>query len=88
MENLKRAFINIFDNAIRYSPTKEGIQIEIFNHVENIFNENEFLNQKLSNFFEVAFTLLSKCSNMPFKLLSSCLQMAFELLPNSLQLAF
>ena len=30
IENLKRAFINILDNAIRYSPTKEGIQIEIF----------------------------------------------------------
>ena len=30
IENLKRAFINILDNAIRYSPTHEDIQIEIF----------------------------------------------------------
>ncbi len=30
IENLKRAFINILDNAIRYSPINEEIQIEIF----------------------------------------------------------
>ena len=30
IENLKRAFINILDNSIRYSPTNEDIQIEIF----------------------------------------------------------
>ena len=30
IENLKRAFINILDNAIRYSPANEEIQIEIF----------------------------------------------------------
>jgi len=30
IENLKRAFINILDNAIRYSPVSEEIQIEIF----------------------------------------------------------
>ena len=30
IENLKRAFINILDNSIRYSPTNEEIQIEIF----------------------------------------------------------
>ena len=30
IENLKRAFINILDNSIRYSPINEDIQIEIF----------------------------------------------------------
>ncbi|WP_288255701.1 cell wall metabolism sensor histidine kinase WalK [uncultured Prochlorococcus sp.] len=30
IENLKRAFINILDNAIRYTPKNEDIQIEIF----------------------------------------------------------
>ena len=30
IENLKRAFINILDNSIRYSPITEDIQIEIF----------------------------------------------------------
>ena len=30
IENLKRAFINILDNSIRYSPVNEEIQIEIF----------------------------------------------------------
>jgi Signal transduction histidine kinase len=30
IENLKRAFINILDNAIRYNPKNEEIQIEIF----------------------------------------------------------
>ena len=30
IENLKRAFINILDNAIRYNPKNEDIQIEIF----------------------------------------------------------
>ena len=29
-QNLKRAYINIIDNAIRYSPNKEEIKIEIF----------------------------------------------------------
>ena len=36
IENLKRAFINILDNAIRYSPTKEGIQIEIFKRASSV----------------------------------------------------
>jgi len=30
IENLKRAFINILDNAIRFSPVNEEIQVEIF----------------------------------------------------------
>ena len=30
---------------------KDSIQIEIFNQVENIFNDDEFMNNKLSNFF-------------------------------------
>ena len=30
---------------------KDSIQIEIFSQVENVFNEAEFLNKKLSNFF-------------------------------------
>ena len=60
IENLKRAFINILDNAIRYSPTKEGIQIEIFKRDSSVvirvrdkgigLEENEF-NDIFSRFY-------------------------------------
>ena len=60
IENLKRAFINILDNAIRYSPTKEGIQIEIFKRASSVvirvrdkgigLEENEF-NDIFSRFY-------------------------------------
>jgi len=52
IENLKRAFINILDNAIRYSPANEEIQIEIFKRDSSVvirvrdkgigLEENEF----------------------------------------------
>lgn len=52
IENLKRAFINILDNAIRYSPASEEIQIEIFKRDSSVvirvrdkgigLEENEF----------------------------------------------
>ncbi len=60
IENLKRAFINILDNAIRYSPTKECIQVEIFKRDSSVvmrvrdkgigLEENEF-NDIFSRFY-------------------------------------
>ena len=60
IENLKRAFINILDNAIRYSPTNEEIQIEIFKRDSSVvtrvrdkgigLEENEF-NDIFSRFY-------------------------------------
>jgi len=59
-ENLKRAFINILDNAIRYSPANEEIQIEIFKRDSSVvmrvrdkgigLEENEF-NDIFSRFY-------------------------------------
>ena len=59
-ENLKRAFINILDNAIRYSPANEIIQIEIFKRDSSVvtrirdkgigLGENEF-NDIFSRFY-------------------------------------
>ena len=59
-ENLKRAFINIFDNAIRYYPANEIIQIEIFKRDSSVvtrirdkgigLGENEF-NDIFSRFY-------------------------------------
>jgi len=60
IENLKRAFINILDNAIRYSPVNEEIQIEIFKRESSVvtrvrdkgmgLEENEF-NDIFSRFY-------------------------------------
>ncbi|MCR8545280.1 MAG: PAS domain-containing sensor histidine kinase [Prochlorococcus marinus CUG1432] len=60
IENLKRAFINIFDNSLRYSPTNEEIQIEIFKRDSSVvirvrdkgigLEENE-LNDIFSRFY-------------------------------------
>ncbi len=60
IENLKRAFINILDNAIRYSPITEDIQIEIFKRDSSVvirvrdkgigLEENEF-NDIFSRFY-------------------------------------
>ncbi len=60
IENLKRAFINILDNAIRYSPINEIIQIEIFKRDSSVvirvrdkgigLEENEF-NDIFSRFY-------------------------------------
>ena len=60
IENLKRAFINILDNAIRYSPANEEIQIEIFKRDSSVvmrvrdkgigLEENEF-NDIFSRFY-------------------------------------
>ena len=60
IENLKRAFINIFDNSLRYSPTNEEIQIEIFKRDSSVvirvrdkgigLEENEF-NDIFSRFY-------------------------------------
>jgi two-component system phosphate regulon sensor histidine kinase PhoR len=60
IENLKRAFINILDNSIRYSPTNEEIQIEIFKRDSSVvmrvrdkgigLEENEF-NDIFSRFY-------------------------------------
>ena len=60
IENLKRAFINILDNSIRYSPTNEDIQIEIFKRDSSVvirvrdkgigLEENEF-NDIFSRFY-------------------------------------
>ncbi len=60
IENLKRAFINILDNSIRYSPITEDIQIEIFKRDSSVvirvrdkgigLEENEF-NDIFSRFY-------------------------------------
>ena len=60
IENLKRAFINILDNSIRYSPVNEQIQIEIFKRDSSVvirvrdkgigLEENEF-NDIFSRFY-------------------------------------
>ncbi len=60
IENLKRAFINILDNSIRYSPINEDIQIEIFKRDSSVvirvrdkgigLEENEF-NDIFSRFY-------------------------------------
>ena len=60
IENLKRAFINILDNAIRYNPKNEDIQIEIFKRDSSVvirvrdkgigLEENEF-NDIFSRFY-------------------------------------
>ena len=60
IENLKRAFINILDNSLRYSPTNEEIQIEIFKRDSSVvirvrdkgigLEENE-LNDIFSRFY-------------------------------------
>ena len=71
IENLKRAFINILDNAIRYSPANEIIQIEIFKRDSSVvtrirdkgigLGENEF-NDIFSRFYrcDASMTKLKK----------------------------
>ena len=50
-QNYPYFFPSNYPDEVWINRKKDSIQIEIFNQVESIFNENEFLNQKLSNFF-------------------------------------
>ena len=50
-KNYPYFFPSNYPDEVWMNRKKDSIQIEIFNQVENIFNENEFLSQKLSNFF-------------------------------------
>ena len=55
LEELKQNYTYFFPpnytDEVWVNRKKDSIQIEIFNQVETIFNDGEFLNQKLSNFF-------------------------------------
>ena len=50
-QNYPYFFPSNYADEVWINRKKDSIQIEIFNQVENIFNENKFLNQKLSDFF-------------------------------------
>jgi len=50
-KNYPYFFPSNYPDEVWKNRKKDSIQIEIFNQVENIFNEDEFLNNKLSNFF-------------------------------------
>ena len=50
-QNYPYFFPSDYPDEVWINRKKDSIQIEIFNQVENVFNEDEFLNKKLSNFF-------------------------------------
>ena len=50
-QNYPYFFPTNYPDDVWMNRKKDSIQIEIFSQVENIFNEAEFLNKKLSNFF-------------------------------------
>ncbi len=50
-KNYPYFFPSNYPDEVWKNRKKDSIQIEIFNQVENIFNEDEFLNKKLSDFF-------------------------------------
>ena len=50
-QNYPYFFPTKYPDEVWMNRKKDSIQIEIFSQVENVFNEAEFLNKKLSNFF-------------------------------------
>ena len=50
-QNYPYFFPTNYPDEVWMNRKKDSIQIEIFNEVENVFNEAEFLNDQLSNFF-------------------------------------
>ena len=50
-QNYPYFFPTNYPDDVWMNRKKDSIQIEIFSQVENVFNEAEFLNKKLSNFF-------------------------------------
>ena len=50
-QNYPYFFPSDYPDEVWMNRKNDSIQIEIFRQVENIFNEGEFLNEKLSNFF-------------------------------------
>ena len=50
-QNYPYFFPSNYPDELWVNRKKDSIQIEIFNQVETIFNDGEFLNEKLSNFF-------------------------------------
>jgi len=50
-QNYPYFFPSNYPDEVWINRKKDSIQIEIFNQVQNIFNEGEFLNEKLSGFF-------------------------------------
>ena len=50
-QNYPYFFPSNYADEVWMNRKNDSIQIEIFRQVENIFNEGEFLNEKLSNFF-------------------------------------
>ena len=50
-QNYSYFFSSNYPDEVWMNRKKDSIQIEIFNEVENIFGEGEFLNNQLSNFF-------------------------------------
>ena len=66
MEELKQNYPYFFPSnypdEVWMNRKKDSIQIEIFKQVQNIFNEGEFLDEKLSNFFTRKKTYYKKFS--------------------------
>ena len=50
-QNYSYFFSSNYPDEVWMNRKQDSIQIEIFNEVENIFSEGEFLNDQLSNFF-------------------------------------
>ena len=50
-QNYSYFFSSNYPDEVWINRKQDSIQIEIFNEVENIFSEGEFLNDQFSNFF-------------------------------------
>ena len=61
-ENYPYFFPSNYPDEVWMNRKKDSIQIEIFKQVQNIFNEGEFLDEKLSNFFTRKKTYYKKFS--------------------------
>ena len=59
-QNYPYFFPTNYPDDVWMNRKKDSIQIEIFSQVENVFNEAEFLNKKLSNFFLIKKKILQK----------------------------
>ena len=61
-QNYPYFFPSNYPDEVWMNRKKDSIQIEIFKQVQNIFNEGEFLDEKLSNFFTRKKTYYKKFS--------------------------